>query len=93
MTKKHFIALADIVRELGESYRGDDTVRVDFAMANVKMFLASFCAQQNPNFNRALWLDYIAGKCGPSGGKIRPGAALKIVRARWARPTEDNTND
>ena len=34
--------------------------------------LATFCASQNPRFNRERWLDYIAGKCGPSGGAVKP---------------------
>jgi hypothetical protein len=33
--------------------------------------LANFCQAQNPDFNRKLWLDYIAGNCGPNGGKIK----------------------
>lgn len=32
--------------------------------------LADFCASTNPRFNRQRWLDYVAGKCGPSGGKL-----------------------
>jgi hypothetical protein len=31
--------------------------------------LADFCRTQNPRFDRERWLDYIAGKCGPNGGK------------------------
>ena len=31
--------------------------------------LASFCQQSNPRFLRQRWLDYIAGQCGPNGGK------------------------
>ena len=30
--------------------------------------IADFCANQNPHFNRARWLGYIAGTCGPNGG-------------------------
>jgi hypothetical protein len=33
--------------------------------------LADFCKAQNPNFNRDRWLDYIAGKCGKNGGKVK----------------------
>lgn len=67
MTKKHFIALADTIREHN---------RIEGGMYEPKAFegghlstLADFCQSQNPNFNRELWLDYIAGKCGPNGGK------------------------
>ena len=31
--------------------------------------LAGFCASQNPAFKRKRWLAYIAGECGPNGGK------------------------
>jgi hypothetical protein len=33
--------------------------------------LADFCYQQNPNFNNTRWLAYIAGTCGPCGGKAK----------------------
>jgi hypothetical protein len=36
--------------------------------------LADFCQEQNPNFNRKRWLSYIAGECGPSGGKVNRAA-------------------
>jgi hypothetical protein len=32
--------------------------------------VADFCAAQNPRFDRARWLGYIAGECGPNGGKV-----------------------
>lgn len=32
--------------------------------------LARFCKQQNANFDRERWLDYIAGTGGPNGGKV-----------------------
>lgn len=62
MTKKHFIALADVARlEIlpripPESRRG------------VLEELARFCKSQNENFDRESWLGYIAGTCGPNGG-------------------------
>jgi hypothetical protein len=31
--------------------------------------LADFCRNQNPHFNRARFIDYINGNCGPCGGK------------------------
>jgi len=64
MTKRHFIALADILAAqkpglfIGEWEALRDS-------------LADFCKQQNPRFKRQLWLDYIDGKCGPSGGKLK----------------------
>ena len=78
MTKKHFIELADIirrthpinigrVRELGpKSY---DSFLIQWEVD--RDALADFCAAQNPRFDRQRWLGYIAGECGPSGGKVR----------------------
>ena len=57
MTKKTFIALAN-------SIRADGT----FTPEQIET-LADFCAAQNPAFNRARWLAYVAGDCGPNGGK------------------------
>jgi hypothetical protein len=58
MTKKHFIVLADYIRNSP----------VKFTDRHLNE-LANFCASQNPNFDRVRWLNYIDGKCGPSGGK------------------------
>lgn len=78
MTKKHFIALADVVRDsypppaVGEV----DTIESSYRLGAYQQWremqesLADFCQSQNRNFNRQLWLDYIAGKCGPNGGKV-----------------------
>lgn len=65
MSKKHFIALADAIRE--HTKRG-----LPPFCANQLNTLARFMAGQNPDFNRERWLDYIAGACGPSGGKAKP---------------------
>ena len=65
MTKKHFIALADAIREHNKYYEG-----ATFNTFQLET-LASFCSCQNRNFNRQLWLDYIDGKCGPGGGKLK----------------------
>ncbi len=67
MTKKHFIRLADQIRNYNQDI---DTVGCEFTPMHID-FLADFCQSQNPNFNRQLWLDYIDGKCGPSGGKLK----------------------
>jgi hypothetical protein len=72
MTKKHFIALADAVRKHNKLYsphakRGIHHV-YEFGEFQLKT-LADFCQSQNPRFDRQRWLDYIAGKCGPNGGK------------------------
>jgi hypothetical protein len=60
MTKKHFIALANLIRVRPHCFSG-------LAIES----LADFCADQNPQFNRQRWLDYIHGKCGANGGKVK----------------------
>ena len=65
MTKQHFIALADWIREarqIGLVDYSDDVVRS----------LALFLVTQNPRFNRTLWLCYVNGECGPNGGRLKP---------------------
>lgn len=59
MTKKHFIGLAKIIKERPGA----------FSEQNI-LTLAAFLAEQNPKFNAKRWLDYIAGRCGPHGGKV-----------------------
>jgi hypothetical protein len=63
MTKKDFIALADVVK------RSHNTL-AEFGEGE-KNALADFCQEQNPNFKRGRWLSYIAGTCGKNGGKVR----------------------
>ena len=63
MTKKHFIALADHLRSNSEGHEPFTEKQL--------MHIAAFCRSQNPNFKQERWLDYINGKCGPSGGKIK----------------------
>jgi hypothetical protein len=68
VSKKHFIALANHIRTWNNGWRGDMAGK--FTDLQIKE-LASFCKSQNINFNRERWLDYINGKCGPSGGSIK----------------------
>ena len=56
MSKKQFIALADLIRSQ------------QFTVPQIDA-LADFCQAQNPRFLRARWLDYIAGRCGKNGDK------------------------
>ena len=63
MTKKNFIALADVIKR-----HTLDIAKAPFSTHHIHA-LADFCESQSPNFNRSRWLDYIAGKCGPNGGK------------------------
>ena len=60
MSKRDFIELADVIKSDINDFH-DGTIER----------LADFCASQNPRFNRVRWLDYIAGKCGPSGGAVK----------------------
>ena len=67
MSKKHFIALADAIREHNELQEGT-TPNLRFGPIQINT-LANFCQSQNPNFNRERWLGYIAGTNGKNGGK------------------------
>lgn len=71
MTKKHIIALADVIRRansIPSTERPGETVEHFTPHAIQK--LADFCAAQNPTFMRSRWMDYLAGKCGPNGGAL-----------------------
>jgi hypothetical protein len=85
MTKKDFIALADVLRDIenrismfDSAYR---TSTADFeqgyragteqARIILRAQLIDFCVARNPRFNRERWLDYIAGKCGANGGSAK----------------------
>lgn len=63
MTKKHFIELADAIREVNS-----DSSATPFTDWQVGA-LADFCQAQNPKFNRGRRLGYIAGTNGKNGGK------------------------
>lgn len=65
MSKRHFIALADLIR--AGYYSGNPFMFFSQDQINA---LANFCQSTNPRFKRERWLDYIAGKCGPNGGKL-----------------------
>jgi hypothetical protein len=60
MSKKDFIALADSIKETSGL----------FTEAHL-WHLADFCQSSNPNFKRERWIDYIAGKCGKNGRKVK----------------------
>ena len=68
MTKKHFIALADHIRDATITTGGISRPLFDRDQLDV---LAHFCKEQNSQFDRERWLDYIAGKCGKNGGTIK----------------------
>jgi len=64
MTKKHFIALANYIKDT-EGYCESFTPRQVAHLAN-------FCHSQNPNFDEKRWAGYILDLNGPSGGKNGP---------------------
>lgn len=65
MSKKHFIALADYIRQHNNFETGDR-----FSQSQIRV-LARFCKSQNFNFKEDRWLDYIDGKCGKNGGTVK----------------------
>lgn len=79
MSKKDFIALADVVRAINEPFKRGDFFPISaegFFDRKTIAAIADFCASQNPRFNRGRWLAYIAGECGPNGGAVKKGAAV-----------------
>lgn len=72
MSKQDFVALADAVkRDLCGFRMVYDKDTSDVSVQKVVEMLADFCKQQNSNFMRQRWIDYIAGKCGKNGGAIK----------------------
>lgn len=63
MSKKDFIALADRIKWCNE------TTGIQFTEHHIQI-LANFCMRY-PAFKAQRWLDYIAGKCGPNGGRVK----------------------
>lgn len=76
MSKKDFIALADIIiatnRSSNEEYERTGETRTQFFSQHAVNQLADFCANSNPRFMRDRWLGYIAGENGKNGGKVQP---------------------
>jgi len=70
MSKKHFIALADTIKLRNRIGRKTGQEEGNFQLDHLET-LADFCQSQNSNFKRERWLSYIAGECGPNGGKIK----------------------
>ena len=60
MTKKHFIRLADHIRDTGHYCEPFTPRQIEH--------LANFCHEQNPSFMRERWIAYISGMCGTCGG-------------------------
>ena len=68
MSKKHFIALADTIREANQL-----NPQHAFTPEQIQA-LAEFCRSQNYDFKEDRWMDYIAGRCGKNGGAIKQAA-------------------
>ena len=72
MSKKDFVALADDLADFFQGFAYKPHTDADCECVNVPSLLgmlADFCEKQNPAFKRERWLKYIAGECGPNGGK------------------------
>ena len=67
MSKKQLVALADVIIA---SAPKDNSAQGAFSRSAI-LELADFCESQNPNFMRQRWLDYIEGKSGKNGGKVK----------------------
>lgn len=63
MTKKHFIKLADYLKDT-------DGYCEPFTPNQVE-HLANFCHSANPAFNHDRFVGYLAGVNGPNGGKVK----------------------
>jgi len=79
MSKKDFIALANVIREVNA-----DASATPFTDYQIEK-LSDLCEDQNPNFNYDRWIDYIAGKCGPSGGSIKGSAHAQTWTKKCGR--------
>jgi hypothetical protein len=73
MTKKNFISLADKIRRYNQcAFEPGSNIVSPLKFTDTQLtVLADFCAAQNSAFNRERWFDYIAGRCGPSGGRVK----------------------
>lgn len=68
MTKKHFIGLANAIREHNRLAELNKTAKFDVSHLDT---LADFFIGVNPRFLRSRWLGYIFGANGPNGGPVK----------------------
>lgn len=56
----------------GDGYQTEGRSMIEVAEVRylVERELSGFCSDQNGRFDRERWLGYIAGECGPNGGKL-----------------------
>jgi hypothetical protein len=82
MSKKDFIALADVLKATKPPSMSEDGIGMNTRMQReargnqwreMRDALADFCQKQNANFLRDRWRGYIDGLCGPNGGEVRRG--------------------
>jgi hypothetical protein len=73
MSKKHFIAIADAIREHNTvaRRRRDSGIPCAMFLPDHLETLADSFKRENSMFNRERWLSYVAGACGPNGGEIK----------------------
>ena len=70
MSKMHFIALADDLKQEKTHWI---TQYGESAFTELVNFTCRFCRGQNGRFNESRFRDYVAGDCGPNGGsRLRP---------------------
>lgn len=78
MSKKDFITLADDVRTYNESKRFPEH---RFQPEHIEV-LCGFMRGQNCRFNESRWRAYLAGECGPSGGKLKRKKVLRCPKCK-----------
>ena len=71
MTEQHFLALADSIRAYNaQAFPAGTNIASPLKFTHTQIqTLADFCAAQKSAFDRERWLAYVAGDCGPNGGK------------------------
>lgn len=68
MTGKDFVFLANIIKQTKPT-NPDNGMLLQWEAT--KLSIAAEFSLKYPNFKKDRWLDYIAGKCGPKGGKVK----------------------
>ena len=75
MSKEDSVALADTFKDAfaENGFTREPGFDEDRAIyeGDVKRALVAFCKAQNPAFEEDRWLAYLAGECGPNGGKVK----------------------
>jgi hypothetical protein len=69
MSKKDFIGLADIVKDIGNMTDWQDEGNA--VISEFELRLCDYFKMTNERFKEDRWLSYIAGTCGKNGGKVK----------------------